>query len=87
MSYLWLYKISMLCFRRHHDKQTTKVCMLRRCLSQAVLAGQSNAGTMFGQTVTEFSRPKWSGGGLSQSSAGVNKLIIPTNSLHNIQVQ
>jgi len=52
-----------------------------------MLTTQSNAGRMFAQTVTEFSRSKWSGRDVVVGlPAGVNKPVLPTDGLRNIQV-
>jgi len=69
-------------------KYNTKLHMLVRHLLQTVLTGQSNASRCIGQTVTEFSQPKWSGRGrraVGRSSAGVIN-VDPTNRLQNSQV-
>ena len=57
-----------------------------------MLTRQSNAGRLFGQTVAEFSRPKWSGSDLGQSSDESSngdkrkQPIVHTNDLRNNQI-
>ena len=52
-----------------------------------MLARQTNAGRLFGQAVTEFSRPVWSGRDHGRSSAGDNERAVLTSSLRNSQVR
>jgi len=52
-----------------------------------MLTRQPNAGRMFGPTVIEFSRPKWTGSkGLRQTSDSDNESAVQAKHLYNDKV-
>jgi len=58
----------------------------KRITSQMMITRKSNAGRMFGQTVAEFSQPKWTGKRVDQSSVRDNESKVSSKNLPNNQV-